>query len=324
MISGRRVQEFGLPRPQERPDVVRREIVISKTSGEPFGVKLMRYDDELYVARVMKNASASQISTSTGTTPTPSVEHVSTSSTTSPAFRAGLTFGDRIECIDDLTATILSTMDMRALYEYLACSSTVKLTVADRPLFSTYTLQSTTIEGHVGVGITYGKKQIVRIESHSIAHQAGMQKGQTIIEINGKCCLGMSDDKIRKKLEKLVKPAGQSSDNSTSSSQHSNVVLAMVHASAVKFQKALQGFINLDEQLKESVKQNLYAFDKAGNRMPQKLVKLYDYVDDTLSLYRPATAASSVQKTVTQPKRLINASVKGKNKLLKTVMSSNK
>eukprot|EP00123_Amoebidium_parasiticum_P008471 comp18830_c0_seq1/m.20825 comp18830_c0_seq1/g.20825 ORF comp18830_c0_seq1/g.20825 comp18830_c0_seq1/m.20825 type:complete len:570 (-) comp18830_c0_seq1:318-2027(-) len=146
-----------------------REITVRKQPHSPFGMMLCSVNNHLYVARV---------------------EMYTPEFLLSPAYRAGLHFGDRIDVIN--TKAVNGSSDLQSIYRTLKGANSVTLEIDERPAAR----KICTIRGGESFGVEFADGKVVSVMPEFPADEAGIKVGDVVAQINNYCTLGMPDQLI--------------------------------------------------------------------------------------------------------------------------------
>ncbi|VDO04247.1 unnamed protein product [Rodentolepis nana] len=150
-----------------------REIIVTKNTKCHLGLQLKRLDGGVFVSNVEDG---------------------------SPAFQAGLRFGDQILRVDE---KFVAGMKGKEVMKFIdkKCGTSVLLTIRDRPLGRVFTL---TRNSHGILGIMIYNGAVEDIVKGSSAERNGVRINSHLCEINGFNVLGMKDSTI----QEIIRAAG--------------------------------------------------------------------------------------------------------------------
>eukprot|EP00123_Amoebidium_parasiticum_P022964 comp98756_c0_seq1/m.48709 comp98756_c0_seq1/g.48709 ORF comp98756_c0_seq1/g.48709 comp98756_c0_seq1/m.48709 type:complete len:294 (-) comp98756_c0_seq1:270-1151(-) len=150
---------------------VRREITLSKVSGESFGAVLTTHHFRVFVVYVFQLTKNRQYTA---------------------AYRAGLNFGDEVVAINRHYVTEL---DEQQMTDMLTNSDVLFLEVVDNPNAEHHSTKIVPKDRNFGIQ-EYSKGEIVRVAAGSPADRAGLRPGSTVLSVNGKSALGFTDRQV--------------------------------------------------------------------------------------------------------------------------------
>eukprot|EP00123_Amoebidium_parasiticum_P016733 comp23564_c0_seq1/m.39838 comp23564_c0_seq1/g.39838 ORF comp23564_c0_seq1/g.39838 comp23564_c0_seq1/m.39838 type:complete len:313 (-) comp23564_c0_seq1:382-1320(-) len=131
----------------------------------------------------------------------------------SPAFMHGLRVGDELVSLNEHDASSLSAEQFEEiLYE----ESSIFLKINEQPGVQVFTLPIPDVvrfnlvssEPENVFGFTYGKGAVNSVREGLLAHSIGLPVGSSIVNINKKCMLGLSDDDVLCELQDALHGGG--------------------------------------------------------------------------------------------------------------------
>lgn len=170
-----------------------REVTLKKRAGEFFGCEFVRVGQSVFVTLIRRHEAGHA-------TTIMKQQHLSV---LTPAFRAGLDFGDELLNVNGVDT---SSLPIESIYGVLTEASTVHLAfrAQARQIMHMFLFQPGD-----SVGLVIKENQIVIVKPGSASDLAGLRPGQAVVAVNGKSTVGLSDAHLGTLIVKEMKAGGQ-------------------------------------------------------------------------------------------------------------------
>lgn len=167
-----------------------REVTLKKEAGEYFGCELVRVGQSVFVTLIRRHEAGHATSV------------MKQRSVLTPAYRAGLDFGDELLNVNGVDT---NSLPIENIFEVLTEASTVHLAfrAQARQIMHMFLLQP-----GESVGMLIKENQIVTVKPGSASDLAGLRPGQAVVAVNGKSTVGLSDAQQGSIIVKEMRASG--------------------------------------------------------------------------------------------------------------------